>query len=417
MAPLNSTVRFMRTTLLALCALSTGCDPSSFDMPGQRDASVEVDPHSTSPTDGAVSGSGPREAGATLPGEPQLDAARPSGSSWWIDARSEPSQPADASSEVTPATHDAAPGEAKDANTSCGDTQRDAKNCGSCGYDCSAPAAVVSCVNGTCNRTCASGFDDCDNDRIHGSAGNGCETRVDSNVNNCGACRKRCVAPEYGFASCSNQLCSGHTLSLRDPLPSMPHGTSSGGGPFALPCAPGEVVTGISGLGDDYIIYAFRVHCARLEMKRSNGVINVGTRATWMTEQAGGVNLVPVASFSRTCPPNMIVTRVSGSTSFYNEQATTPSLQRLSLGCSTVKVDAALEITLEAGPTLQIGQDTPAPIEVFHEPCAGVGAVGGFSGRSGAYLDAVAVHCGALELRETVAGTVMIPEATSSGSE
>ena len=415
MASIKNAVCCSPVAFIALSALSAACDPSSFDRPEQRDASVELDPHTTPPTDAAVSGSDTREAGASSPvPDGTLDATSPGDGNQRVDAQTEPGQPADASGEVPPATRDAAVGDASGASGACGDTLRDPRNCGSCGYDCSAPAAVVSCVNGGCNRTCASGFDDCDNDRIHGSAGNGCETRVDSDANNCGACRKRCVAPEYGFASCANQLCSGHTLSLHDATAGVLHGGSTGGGPFAIPCAPGEVVTGISGLGDDYIVYAFRAHCARLEMKRASGAINVSTRATWMTEMVGGVNLVPVASFSRNCPPNMIVTKVSGSTSFYNEHATTPSLQRLSLGCSTVKVDAALEVTLVAGPTLQIGQDTPAPIEVFNESCAGVGAVGGFSGRSGAYLDAAAVHCGVLEIRESVAGTVTIPTSATS---
>jgi hypothetical protein len=401
--------RWTRASLAAAVLLAGGCDPSSFD---------ELTQGSHAPTGAdlqsfrdAASGHAGSRGAMQKPARDGggLDESRPDGTASSVDA-SEPAQAGDAAAaDAALGNDDAAAQAPPDAATSCGDTLRDPKNCGFCGYDCAAQSAVVSCVNGTCNRTCATGYDDCDNDRIHGSEGNGCETRVDNDVSHCGACRRRCVPPEGGVTTCSEQLCSGHTLALSDFTASRPHGNTTGGGPFSTPCLDGEVMTGISGLGDSNIVYAMRVHCARLELKRNSGVINVTTRATWMTDLVGGDNLTPVPAFSLPCPPNTIVTKVGGSTEYYNAVATVPSIKRISLTCSPVKVETDFAITLGPGTTLQIGQDSAAPLEVFEESCRLPGAAAGFSGRSGAYLDAVAVHCGKLAIRHAPAGTVTAP--------
>jgi hypothetical protein len=404
-------LRWTRASLAAAVLLSAGCDPSSFDELTDRDhapivGQVQNDPDAASGQAGARGAmQQPKRDGLGLDASTSNGVARPG------DASVEPAPPAaPGAADASPPSADASPGDAQaDGANSCGDPLRDAKNCGFCGYDCAAPSAMVSCVNGSCNRTCASGYGDCDGDLVHGGEGNGCESRVENDVNQCGACRKRCVPPEYGIATCSDRLCSGHTLVLSDFTASLPHGNTTGGGPFSTLCLDGEVMTGISGLGDSNIVYALRVHCARLELKRTNGVTSVSTRATWMTDMVGGDNLVPVPSFSLPCPPNTIVTKVSGSTSLYNEVATAPSIKRLSLTCSAVKVDADFAIALATGTKMDIGQDAAAPIELFDEPCKQLSAVSGLSGRSGAYLDAVAVHCGKLTMRQAPAGTVTSP--------
>jgi hypothetical protein len=143
-----------------------------------------------------------------------------------------------------------------------------------------------------------------------------------------------------------------------------------------------------------------------------SGVISVSTRATWMTDTVGGVNLVPVPAFTLPCPPNTVVTKVSGSTDYYNDIVTVPSIKRISLTCSAVKVDADFAMTLAAATTIQIGGDSAAPIEKFEEPCRQPGAATGLSGRSGAYLDSIAVHCGKLAMRKAPAGTVTAPTGT-----
>jgi hypothetical protein len=403
--------RWMRASLAVAAILSAGCDPSSFDaLTDGADARTGTEAEQAG--DAAPGrANAPKESGRD--GGP-LDPSVSNGASWWAGPNVGPARSGDAAAAEPPLSlGDAATGEMLlDGGMGCGDTLRDPANCGSCGYDCAAPSAVVSCINGTCNRTCASGYDDCDNDRVHGSEGNGCESRVVDDVDNCGACRKRCVPPEYGIATCSAQVCSGHTMMATDFTASPLHGNTTGGGPFSTPCLDGEVMIGISGLGDANIVYATRVHCARLELKQANGITSVGTRATWMTDLVGGDNLIPVPSFSLLCPPNTIVTKVSGSTDYYDSVVTVPNIKRISLTCSAVKVDANFALSLTVDATIQIGRDAAAPIEVFEEPCRQPGAAMGLSGRSGAYLDALAVHCGKLMMRKAPAGVVTSPAGT-----
>lgn len=72
-------------------------------------------------------------------------------------------------------------------------------NCGSCGNVCSFPNASANCVNSTCAiGNCNFGYANCD-----GNPGNGCETSILSNNNNCGSCGHVC-----GFLqSCVNGAC------------------------------------------------------------------------------------------------------------------------------------------------------------------------------------------------------------------
>lgn len=72
----------------------------------------------------------------------------------------------------------------------------DVDNCGACGHGCALADAIVGCDAGTCViATCDVGFDDCD-----GSDANGCEVDVRSDSSNCGACGTICAATEVCFA-------------------------------------------------------------------------------------------------------------------------------------------------------------------------------------------------------------------------
>lgn len=82
----------------------------------------------------------------------------------------------------------------------CTNTQTDPKNCGACGFDCSALENVkagaappdVQCAGGVCvvqPSACMTGFGHCSN-----NANDGCETDLTS-VSNCGTCNKACAAP------------------------------------------------------------------------------------------------------------------------------------------------------------------------------------------------------------------------------
>jgi hypothetical protein len=77
-------------------------------------------------------------------------------------------------------------------------------NCGSCGAACDPAHATESCGGGTCAiLTCETGWDDCDR-----SVTNGCETRLDTNMN-CGACASPCPAP---IGSHTDVDCDASTL-------------------------------------------------------------------------------------------------------------------------------------------------------------------------------------------------------------
>ena len=82
-------------------------------------------------------------------------------------------------------------------------TDRDPSNCGGCGRTCAFPNAAASCASGMCRLgSCASGFDNCD-----GSAGNGCEVRVATDLAHCGACNRACVTP-HAQPACAAGACA-----------------------------------------------------------------------------------------------------------------------------------------------------------------------------------------------------------------
>ena len=70
----------------------------------------------------------------------------------------------------------------------CISTATDVNNCGGCGVVCSSNNITRACSGGICNGTCASGFADCDNNK----QANGCETNINTDRNNCGACGNVC---------------------------------------------------------------------------------------------------------------------------------------------------------------------------------------------------------------------------------
>ncbi len=78
-------------------------------------------------------------------------------------------------------------------------------NCGACGDSCGPiPNGTVACVNGGCAvGSCNNGFADCDANPI-----NGCETDVNTSVNNCGNCGVVCTpGPRVTSVSCVNGNC------------------------------------------------------------------------------------------------------------------------------------------------------------------------------------------------------------------
>ncbi|HKP60958.1 MAG TPA: hypothetical protein VJV78_29715 [Polyangiales bacterium] len=76
-------------------------------------------------------------------------------------------------------------------------------SCGSCGTACTNAHGTTSCVAGVCTPVCANGYADCDGDKL-----NGCETRIDTDPANCGACGTMC---NTSFQVCANRACQVST--------------------------------------------------------------------------------------------------------------------------------------------------------------------------------------------------------------
>jgi hypothetical protein len=82
-------------------------------------------------------------------------------------------------------------------------TDSSSANCGLCGRTCSFPNAGASCAGGACViGECIDGWADC----INGDA-DGCETRIESDRNNCGGCGELCEF-ENAAGICSGAECS-----------------------------------------------------------------------------------------------------------------------------------------------------------------------------------------------------------------
>jgi hypothetical protein len=82
------------------------------------------------------------------------------------------------------------------------DTSADKQNCGACGNICGSAHALSSCDMGTCNLQCAAGFGDCDL-----QTATGCETTIQNNINACGSCGKVC-AVDHGTPDCVGMNCT-----------------------------------------------------------------------------------------------------------------------------------------------------------------------------------------------------------------
>lgn len=79
-----------------------------------------------------------------------------------------------------------------------------AGNCGVCGTQCALPHARGECVDGTCSfSVCDEGFADCD-----GAASNGCEVDLRADRSNCGQCGTACQGQPIGMTGCVDGTCA-----------------------------------------------------------------------------------------------------------------------------------------------------------------------------------------------------------------
>lgn len=80
-------------------------------------------------------------------------------------------------------------------------------NCGACGAKCDTVRSTgASCAGTTCTYSgCNTGWANCD---TSGTDANGCESAVDSNVDNCGSCGRACASTNVSSKSCSGGACN-----------------------------------------------------------------------------------------------------------------------------------------------------------------------------------------------------------------
>ena len=90
------------------------------------------------------------------------------------------------------------------AGNGCETTLGTSSNCKACGDSCTGlPNVVVgTCAAGSCNIVCSGGFGNC-----NGNSGDGCETTLSGNAQNCGSCGKVCGAVPNAAAACSGSVC------------------------------------------------------------------------------------------------------------------------------------------------------------------------------------------------------------------
>ncbi len=81
-------------------------------------------------------------------------------------------------------------------------TGNNTDHCGGCGKKCDATNGAPGCFQGDCTIGCYPGFGNCNN-----NAADGCERNLNTDVNHCGTCGKKCSPQNVTAPKCSSGSC------------------------------------------------------------------------------------------------------------------------------------------------------------------------------------------------------------------
>jgi hypothetical protein len=280
----------------------------------------------------------------------------------------------------------------------CGDTVSATNNCGKCGNDCSAASANVSCVESSCVRACAADSADCNSDLSSGTMGDGCETPIASDLDNCGGCGARCEDRAGLVADCAASSCGYYHASIgaAHPIGTGLHGFPEGGDPFSHVCGRDAALVGIDVAASATSVSGLAAVCAQLYLQ--------GTPASFVVLQRDATafpligNMISIQTVSRLqCPRGEVVSAVNGVTWYEGENQTLLSIKQLSLGCSALHVDAQ-QIVIAAPSSFLTAGDGADAVEKFADACSLGEVVAGFNGRGDGLIDALRTECAPLHV-------------------
>jgi hypothetical protein len=81
-------------------------------------------------------------------------------------------------------------------------------DCGGCGRSClTTNVATAQCTNGLCTSSCNAGYGNCSKP-VAPTADDGCETNLNLDMDNCGACGRACSGTNVAMRQCSSGLCT-----------------------------------------------------------------------------------------------------------------------------------------------------------------------------------------------------------------
>jgi hypothetical protein len=174
-----------------------------------------------------------------------------------------------------------------------------------------------------------------------------------------------------------------------------------------MPCGKNEVVVGIQGVGSDLdagkengTVWGIGVLCAHLGLRQTASGYAVDVFPDTKPPGIVGGNITgPPPSFAFTCPQTpepTIVSEVSGNT--WKPDTFTENLNVVRIGCSTVRVDASMHVTVDPPILTKTVGASREFVRSFALECHPSGAANGIRGRSGAYIDAFSVSCGTLSV-------------------